>query len=309
MDHTTTEAGGFVPPLPFPISRCAAPREDIRANVLSCLERRLPELVLCNPHQLTLYVAAGGPSLKGTAHELRTYTAAVNKAHDWLIEHGKVPQACGLLDPTDAIADQITPHRNVTYFVASMCHPSTFERLKGFRVVVWHASSPGADVHELLPDDAIVIAGGSSMALRWRNVGYALGFRKNEFHGVDSSFEDDHHVYPHAQDDGLDVVQWGGFRSHPALMCQASEFFKVHETFKRPGIEPTSVEVRGSGLLPTLWRQYREIELTEQERAEAVHGRKINMEAVGVADHPEAFGLTDDDLRTNAAGPQVKQEN
>jgi hypothetical protein len=291
---TTLEAGQFAAPLPFPISRAAASPETIRANVLACLERGLPELVLCKPHKLTMYVAAGGPSLKDTWNDLRLYTAAVNHAHDWLIERGVIPHACGLIDPSEVLAAQIKPHRNVTYFVASMCHPAVFDKLKEHKVVVWHASSPGADILSLLPESAFLIAGGSSMALRWRNLGYALGFRRFEFHGVDSSFETDHHVYSHEQDDDLDIVQWGGFKSHPALICQASEFFRVHETFQRPGVDQTSVEVRGSGLLPTLWRKYVE---TQKNQLIERHARTINKGALAMADNLEAFGLTEEDLK------------
>lgn len=246
MEVSRGEAG----PLPIPLinTKCIATNEQIRENIRSALGRKLPEVRRCNRHSLQMSVVGGGPSLEDTFGKLTGYIASVNKAHDWLLEQGIVPNACNLLDPMPVVADVITPHKDVTYFVASMCHPSVFDKLKGYHVVLWHASALAGEEDIIV--EGLRIGGGCTTALRWLNLGYVCGFRSFHFHGMDSSFPGKrHHVYDYPQDDDLACVELHGFRTHFGLLAQLSDFFRVLKRFREPDIEPVEIEIHGDGLL------------------------------------------------------------
>ncbi len=197
-------------------------------------------------------VAAGGPSLEDTYGSLSGYVAAVNGSCRWLLERGIVPNACGVLDPGEHIADIIEADKRVTYFVASICHPSVFDKLKRCHVVLWHPSgSPECEIllESLFPDSWFMIGGGCTMGLRWLNLGFVCGFRSFAFHGLDSSFRG---VATHAYPDRADAkehITVSGRRTRLNFVNQVQDFFASLDTHARISAEQVNVEVYGEGLL------------------------------------------------------------
>lgn len=239
-------------PIPIIKTDCAAGPEEIREHVKSAVSRGLPEVRRCNPHKHTISIAGGGPSLNDTMGKLDGYVAAVNGAHDHLIKQGIIPNACAFLDTDKIIAGLFTPHKDVTYFVASMCHPDVFDKLQGYHTVVWHASSgESCDIRDLLEPDSILIGGGSTVTLRWINLAYVCGFRDFRIHGLDSSMRDTKHAYKQIEPKE-DVFTSYGFKTNIAMTAQISDFFVMMDRLSEPDVDPIDIELYGDGLLQHL---------------------------------------------------------
>lgn len=112
---------------------------------------------------------------------------ALKGAHDWLIKHGIVPAAAIAIDAQQARAKCFrNPQRGVVYLCASQMHPDTWEHLRKYRVVIWHAL-----IDSTMPkrpewqNDLIILAasttGNSAILLL-----HALGRRNLHLWGIDS---------------------------------------------------------------------------------------------------------------------------
>lgn len=237
--------------------RPATPDETMLEHVRSALSRNLKTPQLCRPHSRLMSVAGGGPSLSDTYQELGRTPGSVivtaNAGLGFLLGKGITPWACGLLDARPHIADLIEPHPDVFYFVASICHPSVFDKLQGCKVVLWHPSGlPG--IEHVLPEDAVRIAGASTMGLRWLNLGMFMGFRRFDFHGLDSSYRAKAtHAYPDYRDGrGVDGkagnIEIDGFRTDTNFLEQIRDWFGMTELFNLEQDRP-ELRLYGTGLL------------------------------------------------------------
>lgn len=228
--------------------------EQMCENARSSLARKLPLVDICKPHGATLCIAGGGPSLEDTYKEMKGYIGAVNGSLGFLMDRGVLPNACAVVDPGPQMADIVAADPRVRYFISSICHPSLFEKLKGCSVHLWHPSGqPGVlEAIEEVEDHPLLIGGGSTMGLRWMNLGFVCGFRSFHLHGMDSSFRGD---ATHAYADGTirDRIIFDGRMSTPAFLQQVADFFQILDVFN----EPIKVEVFGDGLLQDRWDVYR----------------------------------------------------
>lgn len=248
--------------------------EQLLEQVRSSMARGLPEVRQCKPHEHVLSVAAGGPSLQDTYRELGNYVAAVNGSLSWLLDHDVIPNLCGVCDPSPHMLDIVEADKRVTYFVASSVHPSVFDKLlsAGCDVVLWHAAP--IDGMEALLDELykgkdsgwLEIGGGSTMGMRWINLGYQCGFRSFHVHGLDSSFRIDpvrgraSHAYPDHQDH-KDWVKFDGFDTKPNFIGQVADFIGLMERFTHPDIEPVEIKLYGEGLLQKRFAAWQEANL------------------------------------------------
>jgi hypothetical protein len=186
---------------------------------------------------------------------MKGYVGAVNGSLAFLMDRGVLPDACAVVDPGPQMADIVTADPRVRYFIASICHPSLFEKLKNCSVHVWHPSGQLGvlEAIEEFEDKPLLIGGGSTMGLRWMNLAFVCGFRSFHLHGMDSSFRGD---ATHAYADGTlrDKIIQDGRLTTPAFMQQVSDFFRVIEVFP----EPIKIEVFGDGLLQDHWGLMRE---------------------------------------------------
>ena len=196
--------------------------------------------------------------------EPKTLLVGLNATYNYLVDRGIVPNAfvCFEVAP-DAHVDGLRPKEETTYFISSMCHPTQFETLKGFRRVLWHPWSP-EDVHneayeECYPD-SMKVCGGSTTALRATNIAFALGYRKIDMFGFDCSFtpESGTHCTSKPTDGGPwhEVVarasdgQERSFLTQPYLARQADEFKEFCLRYS-PLID---IRVHGDGLTPFMHR-------------------------------------------------------
>lgn len=269
MNDMASTDGAGVSPASFNFTLVPAFKpEQLLEQVRSSVARGLPEVRACKPHDTILSVAAGGPSLVDTYKELGDYIAAVNGSLAWLLDKGIVPSVCGVCDPSPHMVDIVAAHKSVTYFVGSSVHPSVFDKLinAGCHVVLWHVS-PIEGLTELLDEiyphkeDWLQIGGGSTMGMRWINLGYICGFRRFHIHGLDSSFRLDpvrgraSHAYPDHQDD-KDWVNFDGYLTKPNFIGQVVDFIGLMERYTHPDIEPVEIKLHGDGLLQKRFRDW-----------------------------------------------------
>lgn len=255
------EAGVFNPRLLslFPVTP-AVEAGTMLENMRSAMGRGLPEVLRCRRHDKPMAIVGGGPSLVDTYKELSGYTVAINGSLGFLLNHDIVPYACALLDPRAHIADLVEKNRDVMYFVASTCHPSVFDKLKTCLVTLWHPSGiPGSEeILRARDADWLQIGGGSTMGLRCLNLGYVLGFREFAMHGVDSSFRGDGtHAYSDYRD-GKPVIEALGYKTRLEFIAQVADFLAVLDRFSQGDVDPVKIEIHGDGLLPHVWKQYRQ---------------------------------------------------
>lgn len=212
-------------------------------------------------------IVGAAPSVKRYVEDIRAYAAdprnavfAVNETHDWLIDQGIIPHGAVVFEVSKELLHLFKrPHKGVTYYISSMCHPSQFRALAGHRMLVWH---PISDVQEhvkaMLEYPAFnLIGGGSTTLLRTLPIGQELGYHDFEMYGADSSFSDDSHLSGNSEDNGPPlsaVVVFDGkqteFKSFAYLIRQADEFrdYCLHNHHK------FRLRVHGDGLLPFVHR-------------------------------------------------------
>lgn len=253
--------------------------EVMRANMRLALARGLPTVRPCHAHDGVLSVAAGGPSLADTWQDMEGAVAAVNGSLDFLVSRGLKPWGCGVLDPGSHMPAVVGRHEGVHYFLASICDPGLFDHLDGMSVGLWHPSGvPGMTelLHEARPDGWLAVSGGTTMGLRWLNLGYTLGFRHFELHGFDSSYRAGAtHAYPD-HTDGNEPLTIDGYRTKLAFVRQVHEFFVILEAFNEMA-EPITVEMHGDGWLQDRWREFRVANpdaFRRKEHGEADEARK-----------------------------------
>lgn len=231
--------------------------ENMRIN----LQRKLPEVRQCKPHKHIMSIAGGGPSLADTKEQLKGYICAVNGSLRYLLSEGIEVNACGVVDPGEHLAEIIEARPDIHYFIASQAHPKVFEKLKGCHVVMWHASGPEGS-EELLkqarPDDWFMIGGGSTMGVRWLNLGHACGFREFHVHGLDSSYRNGQtHAYQERERQNSLVV--GGFETSPAFLQQVTDFAATKAL-----LNDSTIHLYGEGLLqsqtPGYWESNADLE-------------------------------------------------
>lgn len=142
-----------------------------------------------------------GPSLRQTWDQVRNPCITVSGAHDFLIERGTVPKYHAECDGRSHKPNHLQkPHKDVTYLMATVCHPRTWELLDGFNVVTWHNAN-GMHVVEWIGEndpDKIMVAGGSVVGMSAIHLAGILGYRKFRLFGMDCNFDgDDRHAGTH----------------------------------------------------------------------------------------------------------------
>jgi hypothetical protein len=242
----------------------ATPIATILANMRSAIGRKLPLASVCKPHRMLMSIVGGGPSLADTYRDLAGVIVTINGSLAWVLDQGIRPDLCGICDPGAHIADMIVADRRVRYYVASCCDPAVFEKLSGCEVVLWHLTPASTQdpegvtsiLTEAYPEHWHAIGGGCTMGLRWIDLGYFLGFRRFNLHGLDSSFRDGAtHAYPDRADT-KDRIVFNGHDTRPNFLAQLYDFFGVLNRFSitDPFIE---IEVMGDGLLQDEWKRFR----------------------------------------------------
>lgn len=201
----------------------------------------------------TVSVVGSGPSLARTHKDIVGDVIACNSAHDFLIGHGVIPKYAMFWDANPIIAKFAQkPHPEVTYLVASRCHPDIFTALAGHRVIVFHALG-GEEVEKyLISHNRLepMVGGGSSGVTRATHLAGFMGYTDMHLFGADSSYEEGAtHVGGSVIDQKKMRLRVCGkwFITAPWMALQVSDFKVLAPHLMKLGAKLT---VHGTGMLP-----------------------------------------------------------
>ena len=254
--------------LPLAVERgCLISDETVRDHQKSCLNRELPELTGRPEHDGVAVIIGGSPSLDWYLDDIRSLMAdgaqtfAVNGAYKHLLSQGIVPGVCVLADGLPEVAGYVRGHHPGTRFlVASQCHPDVFDALEGADVTVWHCWN-GADNEEHLKrllterygQAWVIVAGGTTVALRCLNIGHLCGYRTFRMYGVDSSFLNGRtHAYDMPEQPTTFPLFCAGrtFHATGGMAEQANLFGRFYRTL----FWDCDIRAYGPGLIPHICR-------------------------------------------------------
>ncbi len=275
--HITHWNPGCAAPLIIPVHIvCNVPVEVVDANIRanSAVRGRKWQAVV-EAHEGIAVLCGSGPSLGDTIEDIRAMQAAggtvfaMNGAAQYLHDHGVTVDYQVMIDARPETAGLIGPARQ--HLFASQVSPACFERVPD--AILWQAQVEGID--DLLPTDPAydgsycLIGGGASVGNTATCLAYAMGFRRLECFGYDSSHRDGAgHAFPQPLNDGDPCVQveFGGktYVSSLTMRLQAERFQETARHLERAGCV---VRVHGSGLLPDIWNAPVE-QLSEREKYE-----------------------------------------
>lgn len=246
-------------------ARLTEDRGKIFDNVRVNLKRGLPMLTEAQPHDGTLCIVGGGPSLNRTLVTLRARQAlgdeiwALNGASEHLT-------LCGITHTGHVIADAREDNIAFLYnspkaarkYLAATSHPSLFDWVRDDPVTLWTPDMDGmaAALEELGITNKLMVGGGPTVMLKALCIGYARGWRRFELFGVDSSFDgDEGHAYAQPlndsdKDNRIDVWCDGRkFSCAPWMYRQAQAFQAQAKVMADLGCQ---INVYGDGLIPWL---------------------------------------------------------
>jgi len=287
------------------ISKNCVSDDVIHSNVQRNLQiiPRANWVNLCEKNSDRVVVCSAGPSLNPhRVKQLQTQgykVIAVKHALNRLLEAGVVPWGCVLLDPRPHVNDFIKfPHKDVNYFVASMCDPEVALTLYKHSAKLWgyHAVTTNKML-EMLPQGHLAIYGGSATATRSIMLLQAMGFAHFNFQGYDLCYEKKPDLQE-VNDKGtlkymevtLPCDTWGDtqavrtFWTEGQLLAQAQEYKDMIFPLILNG--DIKVEVEGFGMIP--WMHHHLMASKEysdykkQKGIELANGRRIN-DAIGGA--------------------------
>src|SRR6266850_7466731 len=110
----------------------------IKTNLEATMARGYKPFVIGQSVERPVSIVGAGPSLSWTYRDIKTDIIACNSAHDFLISKGVIPTYAMFWDAHQIIATLFTPHKDVSYIIASRCHPDVFKKLDGFDVRIAH---------------------------------------------------------------------------------------------------------------------------------------------------------------------------
>jgi hypothetical protein len=171
-------------------------REEFMAwSVKQAVEQNLPKIAAKPIGDGMLTRVGYGPSLEDTWGKIKPPLICMSNSLKFLIGKGLQPSEgwfYAMTDPRpnnlDFIRNPVVPE--VTYLMASVCHPKVWRILAGQKVIMWHAMSGEHTPEWVRVNDpgTWLVGAGSTIGLCSVHLGGFLGYRKFEIHGFDGSF-------------------------------------------------------------------------------------------------------------------------
>jgi len=254
-------------------SGCNTSDDVLLAQAAQNIRRGLPQIFPHKPNDTTAILVCGGPSLASTEKELARAVweggkiFAVNGAYQWCIDRNLRPSAAIMLDAREFNSRFVKePVDGCKYFIASECHPATFDICARRDTYIWHACSAGEVGYELLKEFYFgrvhPVTLGTTVGIRAISLLRLIGFISIDIFGLDSCWMDNsHHAYdqpennrdmripvwlrPHDRDDKA-----SRFECAPWHMKQFEDFLQL---IRERG-DMFQLNVRGPGLIATALR-------------------------------------------------------
>jgi hypothetical protein len=204
-------------------------------------------------------VVGYGPSLRDTWEQIQNYPVifTCSGSHKFLIERGIIPTYDLNVDPrAHKVGLMGPPHHDVTYLVASTCHPKLFDHLEGYRVLLWHIFDNSEEAIRTLPQGEWALCGGIDAGIRTLTMARFLGFRDLHVFGIDgsSNLPQQRHAgeHPHGRMT-LEEVDYDGqtFLTTAGMLAAAQGIW--HELDLMPDV---TVHFYGDGLIQAMAKRY-----------------------------------------------------
>lgn len=234
---------------------------ELRDEQIKLSIKRFEKRVIPNPETSLEPVAivCFGPSLQKTWEEIKKFKVIItcSGAHKFLIEKGIIPTYHIECDPRKHKTSLLgEPHKDVKYYIASCCHPSYFDKLKGFDVSLWHIFQTEEESFFTIPRGEWCMTGGSSVGLRSLTMARFLGYKNLHIFGMDGSFENDNShadTHPNSQISLREDCEYNGkkFYTTSAVMeCARQTFHELDE------LEDVECIFYGEGLVQEMSKDY-----------------------------------------------------
>ena len=199
-------------------------------------------------------IVGSGPSLKTNWQELREFKGdiiACNAACQFLLEKGITPTYMFCFDADPLVLEFFTPHKDITYLMASRCVPDAFERVKGCKLVIWHAAGDThlQDILEKKGKMEPMVVGGSAAVTRALVLAMPMGYKDIHIYGGDSSFAaGDTHIRKSTTVERRTTIKCNGrvFEVAPWMTLQIIDLEKLGSLIKHCGVR---MHFHGDGLL------------------------------------------------------------
>jgi len=262
---------------------CNTSEETVLAHVRENIRRGLPQVQPYPINGNTAVMICGGPSINTEIDNiLREYWAggkvvAVNGAYNWCIDHNIKPSAFIMLDAREwnsRFLERDVP--GCKYFLASQCHPSSFDACYDRETYIWHACSYGDPELEMLKEFYFgrihPIGPGTTVALRSIILLRTLGFAWQHIFGMDSCWiGESHHGYDQPENKEKLVPIWlrpegrddkaKRFECAPWHVRQATDFMQ----FAKTQGNIVNLNVHGPGLIAEMLRTGCEIQMENDD--------------------------------------------
>lgn len=250
--------------------------KELRASQMTAAKKAAEEngwkhMIRKSHGQDVMSIVCYGPSLKDTWKHIKRPIMTVSGAHDFLVGRGIVPDYHMDCDPREHKVKMLHPARAVKYRMATCCHPSLWEKLKGYDVELWHLHNDQHTEEWVRENDpgANMLGGGSTAGMRALEVASMLGYRRFEIHGMDSSYEsvEVRHAGPHdGKKHNLVEVNVDGawYQSSPQMVEAAKEVITFIQNYD------CELAFHGRGLTQAMvshfLRRFRVIELPTRKK-------------------------------------------
>lgn len=249
---------------------CNTPDEVLIENIKhnSRLDKKW---LACSDEIEELAILCGsGPSIADHLDEIKEKQAnggkvfAMNGCAKFLFDNGILPDYQIICDARPDNVQLIGPAKE--HLFASQCHPSMFEAVPD--AILWHLQI--GEIERFFPEYQgayALIGGAASVGNTATCVAYAMGYRKLDIYGYDSSHRDTNgHAFRQTLNDG-DPVLWTEFNGKRYLSSftmkhQAEKFQDTARALQQMGVK---INVIGEGLLPDIWNTPKEV-ITEQDK-------------------------------------------
>lgn len=224
------------------------------------IARKLPMIEEGETREDPIALISYGPSLNDTWEKVRDfkYVMTCSGSHRFMLERGIVPTWHVEVDPRKHKIELLgEPHPDVTYLVASTCHPAYFDHLlsRNAKVKLWHIFANEEDALRTLPPNEWALTGGCSVGLRTMTVARHFGFVNQHIFGMDGNEgASGKHAAAHPnQPKGAIEVEYKGvtYRTQPGYLEAARGTF--HELNQMPDVRATFY---GEGLVQAMAKDY-----------------------------------------------------
>jgi len=223
-------------------------------------------------HPEVVSICGFGPSLADTWKDINGIVISTSGAHDFLISKRVIPKFHVEMDAREHKIEFVkNSHPDVTYLIASHCHPKMFEVLAHRNVIMWHgftdddAENQIKTLEEIEPG-ARVIAGGTNVGMRAIIVARDLGYTRYELHGMDCSYRGEqqwagaHFTVPH---NAVKIeVEGRVFDTSDLMMQSTDDFFNQMKM-----LQGCSFKIYGDGLLEARMQMF----MKDREKALSVN--------------------------------------